>query len=376
MNTKKRQKKEIYEDYWKLTVGNTDFFSKEAVSYKILKFLNDFVDTNTNIIKRGDCRYLELQKNVLKISPKQAKKEEDKLVSTRKEINQFIKIGFFKPGLTKKHPFTENFLNSPTQKKKQRFFSQIFTENSLFNCSVTDNKDVKNHMKFFLSTLEEVQSINIKDDLKGFMVCDIDDYKKGYLTRDELNYYNQKASKLNFKNRKYNQIGFLKNFLNKMTDLKVVDDQIYFMEDAKDIFPKGLIDKDIIRDNYKQRLWVNDLKEESENKCMVDRITSRCVGSHIKSWKDCKISNTLDFEAFNQNNGLFLNKILDDMFDKGIISFNNNGSIIVNKFKQDKLNSDEIDKLKKQRIDSSFLNDQRLEFLRYHRKKHNIEFLN
>ena len=38
-NTKKRNAKEIYEDYWALTVGHTDYFDKDAVSFKILKFL-------------------------------------------------------------------------------------------------------------------------------------------------------------------------------------------------------------------------------------------------------------------------------------------------------------------------------------------------
>ena len=36
--TKKRRPIEIYEDYWSLTVGHTDYFDKDATSFKILKY--------------------------------------------------------------------------------------------------------------------------------------------------------------------------------------------------------------------------------------------------------------------------------------------------------------------------------------------------
>ena len=66
--TKKRRSIEIYEDYWSLTVGHTNYFTKDTPSFKVLKLLNDFVDNNDKPLKKGDPRYHELQKKVLLVS--------------------------------------------------------------------------------------------------------------------------------------------------------------------------------------------------------------------------------------------------------------------------------------------------------------------
>ena len=116
--TKKRRSIEIYEDYWSLTVGHTDYFTKDTPSFKVLKLLNDFVDNNDKPLKRGDPRYHELQKKVLLVSPKNAGTQDSKEQSIRKEINQFIKIGFLEPGLVDKHFLTQKFLEASTIKKK------------------------------------------------------------------------------------------------------------------------------------------------------------------------------------------------------------------------------------------------------------------
>ena len=87
--TKKRRSIEIYEDYWSLTVGHTDYFTKDTPSFKVLKLLNDFVDNNDKPLKRGDPRYHELQKKVLLVSPKNAGTQASKEQSIRKELLQF-----------------------------------------------------------------------------------------------------------------------------------------------------------------------------------------------------------------------------------------------------------------------------------------------
>ena len=61
MTTKKRRASELYEDYWALTVGHTDYFSKGTVSYQILEHLVSFVENNNNILIKGDPRYEILQ---------------------------------------------------------------------------------------------------------------------------------------------------------------------------------------------------------------------------------------------------------------------------------------------------------------------------
>jgi putative restriction endonuclease len=382
-NTKKRNAKEIYEDYWALTVGHTDYFDKDAVSFKILKFLSDRIDKGARSIQRGDGQFYKLQDQILEISPKsQLSDKKSQIVSIRKEINQFIKIGFIEPHHSGKNSLTNNFLSAGNERKKKRIFSQILLDHSKFKCSTTDSKDQRNHMTFFLRTLEENDKLfltsrtkpleNDRDDIQALMMFDISKSKTGYLNRDELNFYFNKAKKIDFKKRKYNQCSYFKNFLRKMIDLRVINNpenkqtEVYFIEDADSIF--GKMDPEFKkRDNYKHRLWVNDLKNEANGKCMVDKISPRVTGSHIKSWKDCRDMNT-ENQAYDVNNGLLLNKELDDLFDNNLISFENNGSILFTN-KEDKLGSEKIDQLKKLKLDIKFLNPKRCEYLKYHRNK-------
>lgn len=369
MKTKKRRANEIYEDYWQLTAGHTDYFTKDTVSYEILRHLFEFVKNNKQIINRRDKRYAKIQEDILSISPKQSISLDNKLVSIRKEINQFIKIGFLEPGLLNSHSLVEEFLIAKTQLRKQRIFSQILIDNAKFNCSVTNSKDTTNHMRFFLSTLEEVGRINLIKDIQGLMMCKVSEVEKGYLDRRELDNFVQQSEKIDFKDRKYNQISYFKNFLNKMIDLRVENNNVYFKSDAEQIF--GKLPTEIKkRDNYKQRLWVNDLKIECNERCMVDRISTRGIGSHIKRWKDCEASGNEE-EAWDPNNGLYLNKNLDDLFDKGLISFDNSGKIIINKNKN-VISIEQAKQLQNQSLEKKFLNAKRIEFLNYHRQKWNF----
>ena len=125
IDTKKRRSIEIYEDYWSLTVGHTDYFTRDTTSFKVLSLLNKFVNDNDKALKRGDSRYNELQKKILLVSPKNAGTQASEEQSIRKEINQFIKIGFLEPGLVDSHFLTQKFLDASTIKKKQRIKKMI-----------------------------------------------------------------------------------------------------------------------------------------------------------------------------------------------------------------------------------------------------------
>lgn len=369
MTTKKRRASELYEDYWMLTVGHTDYFSKGTVSYQILEHLVSFVENNNNVLIKGDPRYEILQNEILELSPKKAELLKNKLPSIRKEINQFVKIGFIEPGLKNQHHLTKEFLTAQTQLRKQRIFSEILVDNAKFKCSVTNSDNQTNHMKFFLRTLEEVLKINLREDIQGLMMCNTNKIEKGYLDKDELKHYVNLAKDIKFEERKYNQTAYFKNFLKKMIDLRVVDDDVYFKTDADDIFGKLDPEREK-RDNYKQRLWRDDLREEAGNKCMVDRVTTRGIGSHIKSWRDCRDDGNIN-EAWNQNNGLYLNRNLDDLFDNGIVSFDSLGKILINK-NTSKISLDQINEISKLKISDEFLNSERKKYLEHHRNKWNF----
>ena len=361
--TKKRRSEEIREYYWKLSLGNTDYFSRDSQAIRVLKMLSKRVDDKElTLLGNNEGRYIKLQDEVLKVSPKPAKSIESQRESARKEINQFTKLGFVSNGITEKHPFVDKFINSNSQKRKIKIFSKIVRKNARFNNASTEELDNINHMTFLLNTLEEIGELNIKKDIKGLMICEIENIKKGYLTREELDDWNQKAKEIEIEVRKYNQIGFLKNICKKLITLEVRGDIIRFPEDDKDLFAKD--EKINPREKQEYREHRKQLKNEADGKCMVDGVTKYCNWSHIKPFKYC-MDNNLEEEALDPDNGLYINRDLDILFNNGEISWNDDGTILFEKnFPEDKRN-----KLKDDNIKKEFLTPERLKYLNFHRKK-------
>jgi hypothetical protein len=69
-------------------------------------------------------------------------------------------------------------------------------------------------------------------------------------------------------------------------------------------------------------------------------------------------------EAYDDNNGLYLSEEIDAHFDKGRISFNDDGPII---FRND-FPYDEKNIFKNFCINPVFLNNERIKYLNFHRK--------
>ena len=82
------------------------------------------------------------------------------------------------------------------------------------------------------------------------------------------------------------------------------------------------------------------------------------IASHIKPWKD-----STNFERLSPYNGLLLTPNLDKLFDKGLISFEKNGKIIIS----DRVNPhiNELGILSDMRV---YLTDKHQSFMEYHRK--------
>lgn len=84
------------------------------------------------------------------------------------------------------------------------------------------------------------------------------------------------------------------------------------------------------------------------------------IASHIKPWAVCEKS-----EKTDTNNGLMLSPLFDKLFDKGYISFEDNGKLKI---------SDWLSSANRARIDFTYdvedlhLNAQRKEYLAYHRE--------
>jgi len=339
-----------YEEYWKITLEYTDINDKRWIG--TLKIIKDFIDENAG--KNYSRKlYVALQKKVNDKFPKAD------MASVRKSINQFVKLGFVNPHLQSYHPDTVRYLEAKTNRRRQTIFSRVVYENSSFNSSVT-NDSKKGHIEFLIKTLEEVEKL-CPDDIIALMRVNIDDYHEGYLTRVELERVKIETKEIKFDERKYNQKSHFRSILSRLDDLKFQDNCLYFEEDARRLFPEVLEG----RDNYLQSTYRSLLKEESveklgEARCMVQDLPfPSLVASHIKPWRKCSKE-----EAYDPDNGLLLSQDLDEMFDKGYITFDEPGKIILS----EKLKPRIKDKLKDFQVNKLFLNKKRIEYLAYHRE--------
>ncbi len=342
---------QIYEEYWSYTAAKTDLNSKDFLL--ALNLCVDFLNNNQG-------NYEDLQKRLsvfMQIS----------LPSTRKMINQFVKLGFLKPYMWGYYPETLDYIEAKTDKKRQSILSKVVYKYSNFNNSMTSpDSGGQGQINFFLKTLEEVGSINTRQ-LTALMLIDIRNCHQDYLTSEELENVCKKAEEINFIERKYNQVSHLKNLLGKLDDLKIHDEVIYFKTDALRLFGDDETRK-MIRDPYLQRVYKTELEQEScahfgckTPKCMLEGLSYPVlIASHIKPYSHCYADENAQF---NVNNGLLLSKNTDSLFDLGYMTFDDNGNIIPSL----KLHDDIKNYLSRFRLHTDFINPQRMGYMKYHR---------
>ena len=85
------------------------------------------------------------------------------------------------------------------------------------------------------------------------------------------------------------------------------------------------------------------------------------IASHIKPWKDCD-----NQEAIDVYNGLLLTPNVDKLFDKGLISFSDNGEIIISSQLNDK-NLIVLGIQKNMKLNK--IQNEHLKYLSYHRTR-------
>ena len=104
---------------------------------------------------------------------------------------------------------------------------------------------------------------------------------------------------------------------------------------------------------------------EAFNECPVTHIQepNLLIASHIKPWAICEDK----AEKYDPNNGLLLSPLIDKLFDKGYITFTQNGKIAISPL----LNENDKRKISL-RTDISYIEDSKLrdrkEFLNYHQR--------
>ncbi|TAG88564.1 MAG: HNH endonuclease [Bacteroidetes bacterium] len=351
-----------YEEYWKLTLEYTDFNNSSfIITLKTIVEKIDILNQSGNYVYNPKD-YQDLQNEILNKIQKTSSTE-NQLASTRKAINQCVKLGFINTHLQSYHYLTKQYIDAKTDRKRKTIFSKIVYDNSSFNRSIT-NESSLHQLNFLINTLVENGKLS-KSEIIALMLVDIENVKKGFLDKTELEYYLKIATQSNFIVRKYNQIGYLNNILNKLDEIVFVKDELYFTEDAKRIFGEDLKLESKVRNPYLHLLYKNQLLQESEEKfnnkrvCFLEKLDYPVlIASHIKPFIESN-----DIEAYDPNNGLLLSRTIDSLFDLKYISFTDEGQIIFSK----RLSKDVVAFWKNYKLDKNILNEQRCKYLQYHR---------
>jgi putative restriction endonuclease len=344
-----------YENYWSLTNAYTDYHGAGFLS--CLKTCVEFID-EFKAEKYSPEKYSKLQLKVQSVT------DIGNLLSVRKAINQLVKLGFINSFLVSYHADCPEYLKAKTNKKRASLLSKIVYSNSSFSRAINESSSLR-QLNFLIRTLVENGKLT-KSEIIALMLVDIEKQEKGFLTAAELAVFEQEAQNIGFIDRKYNQINYLFNLLQKLDDIVFVENILYFQEDAKRIFGDEIKEEKKIRDPYLHRLYKNQLQIESieyfaDTKCMVEKLAYPVlIASHIKPFIKCD-----DTEAYNVNNGILLSRNIDSLFDLGYITFDNLGNIST----AEKLDKDLKKYLTNYKLDTQFLNPQRLTFLEYHRKE-------
>ena len=271
--------------YWAYTAAWTDV---NGLKFNVaLKSAIDYFDTY-GIKPYSESEYAKFQTYLARPTGLSG-------TSLRKGINQLVKIGFLKPLMQGYIPEAKEFVEATTERRKSNILSKVvYHDSNLQNSMSEPDYHTALQIKFLLNTLEEVGSLN-KRAIVSLMTIDINDYKKGFLTKEELDKQYALVDDNDFINRKYNQISHFRSLLGKLDGLKVHDGSIYFKTDAERLFGDEGGRKNV-RDPYLQRIYKSELEEEScihykcdTPKCMLEGVSHPVlIASHIKPWAACE----------------------------------------------------------------------------------------
>ncbi|RIM15444.1 HNH endonuclease [Staphylococcus chromogenes] len=389
LNSKKTViKDQKYENYWKLTLGTSAFFDdqfirtlsiiinhidKYKLSSKNIEELVVFSKTTNKIIRVNEkvVHYKELQTKIQNLYPNDTKD----LLSTRKQINQYVKLGFIKPHLAGYSKTAKDYIKPNNDRDTlQRLFSDTVYEYSSFNSSVTKDDTESNQIKFLVKTLlnRKVKKLTFRE-LIGLMQINISKYE--YAKEKDIQVNVNWANNINFEKRKYNQINHFITVLKSLKLFQTVGSresfQISLIENAKEFLPKKGETK---RDTYRFSLMKQAVYKESEEKygnriCWFSKEPSvGLVVSHIYASKKALENWDID-EAYDPNNAFLLKPgDIDGYFDKYKMTFDENGKPIFSGHVREDFRNN-VNK-NNYRIDDIILNKERLNYL----KIHNDEF--
>lgn len=345
---------QIYEEYWDLTLAWTDFNGEKFLT--ALKTIVNFID------EKQSTEYSQEYYKDLQIKLFNSLGLND--ASIRKGINEFVKLGFINCKLLSYPSLTKDYLVAETDEERKLVFSQIVYSNSSFQRSVTEDSSIQ-EINFVVKSLEVMKEL--PDSLiPAMMKIRIQDFPQGFVTKQVLEEMAKTAEVQAFAERKYNQIAYLGNLLRKLDGISYNDTtKVFVLSKESEQVEIPAIKDCRGRDPYLQRLYKDRLQRESLQfvdgvKCMVEGLSyPLMIASHIKPFKNCN-----EIEAYDSNNGLLLSKNVDSLFDKGYISFDDEGKIIF----YNRVPSDIRIAWKDYKVVPIFMNESRKKYLRVHRE--------
>ncbi len=343
---------QFYEEYWRLTNAFTDYNGTKFLDTLAvcIKFIDDF-----KAEPYSEDKYSRLQNEVYIANPINH-------ISIRKSINQLVKMGFINSFLVSYHPQSPEYIVAKTNRKRETLLSKIVYSNSSFNRAVNNESSIR-QINFLIQTLIENGKLS-KEEIIALMLVDIAKHTETFISNIDLNKYVIEAKNIGFIERKYNQIGYLSNLLGKLDDLVFVGDDLYFKEDAEQIFGEDLVQSSQKRDPYLHRIYKNQLKEECEELfgkpiCVLEHLSYPVlIASHIKPFIESD-----ENEAYDPNNGLLLSRTIDSLFDLKYISFKDDGKMLFS----NRVSKDVKEFWKDYRLEKLIMNEKRRYYLSYHR---------
>ena len=122
---------------------------------------------------------------------------------------------------------------------------------------------------------------------------------------------------------------------------------------------RGLVTSRVGQGWYRQ-----EILKKWGNKCSITgcSLTEILISSHIKGWSECNEDERLD-----PNNGILLSPNIDSLFDKHLISFEDDGSIIIS----EKVSKQDLDILGVSKSIRLNVDDGMKKYLKHHRNKFN-----
>ena len=122
---------------------------------------------------------------------------------------------------------------------------------------------------------------------------------------------------------------------------------------------RGLVTSRVGQGWYRQ-----EILKKWNNKCSITgcSLTEILISSHIKGWSECNEDERLD-----PNNGILLSPNIDSLFDKHLISFEDDGSIIIS----EKVSKQDLDILGVSKSIRLNVDDGMKKYLKHHRNKFN-----